>query len=455
MGNNIFKNLYDLGYEVGIIVRDEEKLPKDKSSNQKVILPMTHNPDNVEEDHLAFSSMMHSPTQFSQQSFQGALDPGTLVYVKKIPGQNRVDIIGQANDLVNYDRGQASGSGGKDLLGHQFFQDLFDREINVLIPPDIQETTDNDGVKVKKIKEKNKKHKHSRLKGLPSHNAVQTTTGYKLEQVKNIPTAKQTFNAIPTEDMLSNLPGDPMSMSQMFQGLMGNSGGGAAGAGGSGAGNATAGQGNFSVGFAETPMDRIKANVDPQVYDAITSMSELVQGSESEVFSYATPGRVHTETFLNNAEQLLCQCTSLADVYDVMNRLQHDETLFGLDKIANNIMEMETPWGNANVIITATGDIEYEYANANVSIAFANNLSSPASSPSAGGGGGSGGGGGNMFGKSSSIMQDMFKRLAPNNEKESKKMTETLNQGDMAQKLWKFAETTLKGGNPLDPSNFS
>jgi hypothetical protein len=34
-------------------------------------------------------------------------------------------------------------------------------------------------------------------------------------------------------------------------------------------------------------------------------------------------------------------------------------------------------------------------------------------------------------------------------------MTEKLNQSDTAQKLWKFAETTLKGGNPLDPSNFA
>jgi hypothetical protein len=209
-------------------------------------------------------------------------------------------------------------------------------------------------------------------------------------------------------------------------------------------------------------MDRIKANVSPEIYDAMSSTAVLVQGdASSSTASFPTSNRVHSETYLKNAEELLSQVTTLEDFFIVLHRLQHDESLFGLEKVPDVVIETETPWGNANTTISATGEFSLEYANANISNSFSQSLSSPSSSPSAGGspsgggGGGGGGGMGNMFGKSSGIMQDMFKRLAPNNEKESKKMTEKLNQSDTAQKLWKFAETTLKGGNPLDPSNFA
>jgi hypothetical protein len=435
--------------------------PSDKSSNQKVILPSVHDPNNVKQEHLAFSPLMHSPTSLSQVSFPGAMDPGSLVYFLKMPGQTQGIILGQANDQVNYDKG---AGGGQNLLNAQYFQQLFDRETGILIPPDIQET-EEDGVKVKSIKEKDKKHKHSLLRGLPSHNALQSTTGYKLQEIKEVPTAKQKFNALPTNDMMGMIPGDPMSLGGMFQGLMGGmsgGGGGGQGAGagaGTGAGTTPTANAQFSVSYLETPMDRIKTNVSPEIYDAMSSLSTLVQGdAASSVASFPTANRVHSETYLANAEELLSQVTNIEDLLVVLHRLQHDESLFGLENIPDVILTMETAWGNANTIISATGEFSLEYANSNISNTFAQSLSSPSSSPSSGGngGGGKGGGGiGNMFGKSSGIMQDMFKRLAPNNEKESKKMTEKLNQSDTAQKLWKFAETTLKGGNPLDPSNFA
>lgn len=430
--------------EVGVVVRDEKKLPKDKSSNQRVILPMTHNPDGVKEEHLAHSPMIHAPTMFSQQSFPGHLDPGSLVYFLKTAGETGGIILGQANDIVNYDKGQTNG--GKDLLGHQFFQDLFDREINVNIPPNIEETED-EGVKVRKIKEKGKKHKHSLLKGIHSHNSIQSTTGYTLPQVNNIPTAKQQFHAIPTVDMLNNLPGSLMSMSQMFQGLL------------NGLNPQQGQQQQQNQPPQQPPIDRIRENVEPALFDAIMSISELVQGTVGAPSpAFMTSGRVHPETFLANAEDLLSQVTSLDDVYGVLHRLQYDESLFGLDMLEDAIITVETAFGNANVVMSITGDIDFLYQNTNTSLEFANTITSPTSSPGLGSqpsGGGGGSGGSNMFGKSASTMMDMFKRLPNNNQKEAKNMHETLNKDDMAQKLWKFAETTIKGGNPLDPSHFT
>lgn len=437
--------------------------PSDKSSNQKVILPMLHSPDGVKQEHLAFSPLMHSPTAFSHQSFQGALDPGALVYFLKMPGENGGIILGQANDLVNYDKG-SSGS-GQNLLGHEYFQKLFDRETGILIPPEIKETK-QDGVKVKAIKEKNKKHKHSLLKGLPSHNAQQPSTGYKLEQVKEIPTAKQQFDAIPNENMMGQMPGDFGSLGGMFQGLMGGMGGGGGGGASGQGGNVGQGAGvgsnagQTTVG-GQTPMDRIKKSVKPELYDAMISLSTLTQGAaEGDATSFVTVGRVHTPTYLAYAEELLSQVTTLEDLFTVLHRLQYDTTLFGQENLANTIITIDTAWGNANVYISFAGDIELMYANSNTENTFVKNMTSPDSSPSSGGnqngaGGGGGGQGGNMFGKSAQTMQDMFKRLPQNNQKEAKQMHQKLNQEDESKKLWKFAEKTINGGNPLDPEHFA
>lgn len=450
-------NIFDF-IQIGIIAsggnpngqgKDKGDFPQDKSSNQKVILPMIHNPDGVSQEDLAFSPMMHSPTALSHVSFQGILDPGALVYFLKMPGESGGVILGQANDLVNYDKGAASGA--QNLLNHQYYQKLFDRETGVKIAPKIKEI-EEDGVKIKAIVEKGKYHKHSLLKGLSHHNAHQQTTGYKLEEIKEVPTARQYFDAIPNESIMSQMPGDISSLSGMFQGLMG-------GSGGTGGGNISQGAGTGSGAGqtrpnGQTPMDRIKKSIKPELFDAMVSLATLTQGSdESDVTSFVTDGRVHTPTYLANAEELLSQVTSLEELFTTLHRLQYDTTLFGLEELANTIMTIETAWGNANVYISVTGDIEFLYANSNTQNTFVTNMTSPQSSPSAGGGGS--GGGGNMFGKSAAIVQDMFKRLPKNNQKESKTMHEKLNQEDTAQKLWKFAEKTINGGNPLDPQNFA
>jgi hypothetical protein len=473
MSGGMNRNIFDF-IELGVIAsggdpngKGEKKgdHPSDKSSNQKVILPMTHNPEGVKQEHLAFSPMMHSPTSLSHLSFNGVLDPGALVYFLKFPGQSGGVILGQANDLVNYDKGGSTG--GQDLLGHQYFQELFDRETGVLIPPEIKEKK-KDGVKVKVIKEKGKKHKHSLLKGLHSHNAIQSTTGYKLDQVKEVPTAKQHFDELPKEDMMGQMPGDISSLGGMFQGLMGGMGGGGGGASGAngnvGQGAGTGSNPGQTTSGGQTPMDRIRQSIKPELYDAMVSLSTLTQGSsEAEATAFVTAGRVHTPTYLANAEKLLSQVTTLEDLFTVLNRLQYDESLFGQENLANTILTIETAWGNANVHISITGEISLLYANSNTENTFTENMTSPDSSPAAGSGGGGnpggaggggGGQGGNMFGKSAETMKDMFKRLPKNNQKEAKQMHEKLNQGDESKKLWKFVEKTINGGNPLDPQHF-
>lgn len=429
MNNNPFNFI-----ELGVIASGGDPKgngdhPKDHSGNQKVILPSTMNPDDVKQEHLAFSPLMHSPTALGQQSFQGVMDPGALVYFLKYPGQNGGVILGQANDIVNYDKGAQGG--GKNLLGHQYFQDLFDRETGVNIPPDLEETEEK-GAKVKKIKEKGKKHKHSLLKGTPSHGAMFETSGYRIPEVNNVPTAKQQFSNLLTSDMLNNLPGSVMSLGGMFQGLMGNMGGG---------GGGSPQQGNLQTSLSYNRLDEIKQNLSPEMQDAITSIATMSQGlsANSVHASYGTTFRVHEETYLDNAAELLSQVTCLDDMVNVLNRLQYDETLFGLDKLANTVIEANTVWGTANTIITPTGDIQTQYANTVPQQNMSNNLSNPSSNPGSGPGQ-------NMFGDKISNLMDMMKRLPPNAEGQMKRLMEGMNNdGDLMQ----IVKQTIEGGNPL------
>lgn len=449
--------------KIGVTIsggKEKDKNPSDKSSSVKVLDPMVENPDNVLEADKAFNPLIVAPDSLSQISFPGGLTPGSMVYYMNMPGQSGGVVLGLVNHIVNYDKSAAGG--GDNLLEHPFFQELFERELGINVKPDIKEVK-QDGVKVKAIKEKGKYVKRSDLKGLPSHNAIPQTTGQKIEQAKNIPTARQEYDAVPKEDMMGQIPGDISSLGGMLQGLMGGFGGG--GGGGASGNNGNVGQGagtgnspGQTAPNGQTPMDRIKKKIKPELYDALVSITNMATVADiSEATSFLTAGRVHTPTYLANAEELLSQVTTLEDLFVVLHRLQYDTTLFGQENLANTIIMIETAWGNANVHITFTGEVELYYANANAQTDFVDSMSSPQSSPSAGNGGAGGGGGsggGNMFGKSAGTMQDMFKRLATNNQKEAKKMHEKLNQDDEAQKLWKFVEKTINGGNPLDPSHF-
>lgn len=445
INDNPFNQIFKLGVIVsGGDPEGDGDHPKDESSNQKVLLPGVHDARNVKQEHLAFSPLINAPTALGQQTFHGVMDPGTLVHVVKFPGQTGGFILGQANDIVNYDKNQAGGQ-GKDIFANEFFQKLFDRETGVNIPPDIEDAEVN-GAKVKKVKEKGKKHKHSLLKGLQSHGSSFPMSGYRLPEVKDVPTAKQQYSDIMTNDMLGQLPGSLMSLGSMFSGLgFGGGGGGQGGGQGAGAGQGgtgqTTGTTNLEAGVSINYAEGILANVEPEIADAITSIATLTQNysSSDSLASYACANRVHPETYLENAAGLLGQVTSLSDLMEVCNQLMYDESLFGLDQLANTVIEIETAWGNANVSITGTGEISTEYANTKPQTDMSNNLSNPQSNPGSGSGQ-------NMFGDKINNLMDMMKRLGPNSEKKMKKVMEDMNS-DMD--LQQIIKKTIEGGNPL------
>lgn len=452
------------GKRIGIIVGGHDKDPaSDHSCNQRVYFPMEHG-NKVKKEHLALSTMSHSPTNHSQQSFPGCLDPGTLVFVESNLGENQCMIIGQANDLHN----SKSTPGNIDLMKQlTAVSEALSTELKINIAPNYEEKED-DGTKIREVKEKGQKHSHNLLKGLPTHGANFSMAGLRLPELKQIPTAIEKFSGLQTNDMMNQLPGNLMSMGQMFQGLMGggtgsaggmsgagsNAGGGGGGgtSGGSGsAGTSSVGTGQFSVSYANTRMDNIlSALPNQEMRDALTSFAIHAQGGEGggALGSFGTAARVDPVTYLDNAEQLLSQCQTVGDLMTCMHQLQWDTSLFGQENLAPVAFTYDSGFGpmqqmvyaNAYVAVANTGNTGSQMSN------FGSNMGSSQQSPG-------GGGGSNMFGQASGKVMDMIQRMAPNAEKHAKNAMQDM-QGGIMEKVMKIAKTTVSGGIPIDFNMF-
>ena len=465
------------GIQPAIIVGGHHNDPaSDHSSGMRVKSPLEHGSD-VNISDLNFAQMMHTPSGFSQNSFQGVLDPGSLVYILKNVGTPGGIILGQGNPVLEQGGGQA-GSGS--LMGGDF-QEQRKQDIGVSVPPDIQEGEDR-GAKIRKIKEKGQMHSLHLLDGFPGHGALFDMTGFRIPEMKNIPTAKQKGQQMMTNDMMDQLQGTIGSLGGMLQGLMSGGGmGGFGGKGGGGGGGAGAGAGNFGVSFApngvaepgtvDVSMAGATNNLSPQMKTAVNNLRTLVQGYDtSNGVAFATGGQVHEETYLTNAQELINQVTCLDDLMNCIKQLNLDDDLKGTDKLNVLEQEIETAWGTALQQVTYDGEVVLEYSQdaINAMATFANTLSSsnttagagvagfsPAPSTSAGGGSGSGGGGsksgmGGMFGKASSSIMEMMQRLPKGGQQEMKQMTEKLSGGMDQQKLMQIVKSTIDGGNPLE-----
>ena len=305
----------------GIVVGGHDNDPAgDESGNLRVYFPGIHGKD-VNVQHLNFSPRLMSPTKSTQQEFPGGLDPGTLVVAMKDTGSNYCQIVGLAND-TNLSDSQIAGN--TDLL--QFVRSYLSTNINVRIPPTIQETMVG-GVRVRKAVEKGRLHNHNLLQGLPTHGALYPMSGSVLPRVSGVNTAQTGFDSLMSGDILGAIPGVFMTLGKMFSILQ-------------------------STGV----LNNLK--VPREVGLAVNSISLLIQQVETmEKAGFNVGGRVDQDSYLSNATQLLSQAQTVSDITRSLSRLQNDRTLFGHDKLRNGIKSQNTHYGSSKISISPTGSI--------------------------------------------------------------------------------------------------
>ncbi len=384
----------------------------DQSCNQGGYCPLDYG-EGVDIGDISLSGLLSSPIAFMQQMFPGGLDAGTPVIMLKEAGELGGVILGQSNSVRKGGKGQ---TGGKSLGSSQTVEKLTGTERNINIAPDVREV-EEDGVKIRKIIEKGKQHKLDLLDGLPIHAALFDIAGFRLPEVKKVPTAKQTNDQMMSMQNMQQMMGQIMSLGQMIQGLAGNKGGGGGG-GGFGAGgssmmpqttgvfpqytppgaNTGAGGAGYSGGLgdniipayeapSDTPMYQIMDTISPAMKAAVNSLSVLLQGYEAQDgVAFMTGNVVHEDTYLQNAQDLLSQVDSLDDLMYVLSRLQWDKSLRGTEKLSNVKNEIQTAWGVALQEIDYEGNIIITYGaeDANNELNFANSMTSNTGSPALG-----------------------------------------------------------------------
>jgi hypothetical protein len=486
----------------GFISSDDTDHPEDRSGSSR-ITPLDIG-DPGESSNYPFSPTITGSTQASQQTFGGCPTPGTpCLYIKPMGSPHGI-IIGHLNSMFT---GQDGGSG---LLGNnKLWKQKKDTKLNIRTPPRVKETTDADGVRIRKIEESGEMHSLGLLEGLPLNGALFEMVGFRQPELPKIPTAKQSNDGMMTLDQMQQMIGQIMSLGQMFAGLAGNRGGGGGGGGfpngfasGNPSGNIyvydsntvnstiqTDTANNFIYGgsqyySANNRLVSIQNRVPSDISMAIGNLAKLIQGLEvNDGVSFFTGGLVHEDTYLQNAENLLCECKSLDDLMNVLSRLQYDEELHGTDKLQDVYVTIETSYGPTDSVIDWTGNIYVQYSSSvmeemnTFSETFTSNTSSPAvgsiaydyTPPPSGtptstvpgdqGGGNSGGfdvaGIMGMFSGSAQTMQELMKRLHPEGEKTARKLYKKVNDGEKSKKLFDINKKTLNNGNPFEGGDYS
>ena len=400
------KNSASSGMLYGIVVggHDEDPAP-DQSGNMRIYFPGLHGKD-VKKEHLAFSSRIMSPTKGSQQEFPGGLDPGTLVIALKDTGSNYCQILGIANDRNLSDE---RIPGNSDLM--QFIAPLLNQNLRVRTPPQIYETNEG-GVRVRKVRERGY-HNHNVLRGLPTHGALYNLSGAPVPRVSGVSTSKQAFDNLLTGNILSAIPGIVMSLGSMFNMLQ-------------------------SSGLLNGVLSKVPRGVGI----AIQSMNSLIQTIETtEGAGFNVGGRVHQQTFMNNAVKLLGQAKNLSSVVSALGRLQSDPRLFGTENLTNSIVNSALSFGASQLSVSASGSImrflppqtKQAIGTAMKAIKLFNSVYP----------------GQSLFGDSAEQIFKMLNRLSPASLALSLLQLTRLNAGPQAIRFNAVNTTTVMGGNPF------
>lgn len=392
----------------GIVVGGHDAdAPSDYSGNLRVYFPGIHGKD-VNVKHLAFSPRLMSPTRSTQQEFPGGLDPGTLVVAMKDTGSNQCQIIGLANDINNNDQ---TIEGNMSLL--QGIAQYLTLNIQVRPPPTARDATVN-GARIRQLQEKGQLWNHGMTRGLPTHAATYNLTGMRIPQVSSVSTALQSFDNLITDSMIGNLPGVAMSLGTLVSSIL----------------NTVA------------IMKQLNGKMSGPNMLAFQSMSYLLQSVEqTEGAGFMTGTRVNQDVYQRNAVNLIAQATGISDMVNVFQRLQYDTSLFGLDTLAPVVNAIASPYGTKYRSFSPSGQM-VNYTPAAVAIAakaastFLSGAGFPGVIP-----------GQNMFGGSSSVMQDLPNRLGTSSY--SIGMLQAIATDPVGVLINEGLRAVNQGGNPL------
>lgn len=438
---------------VGIVCGgDSEDPASDKANGFRVWIPALYNPLKIKFTDLPFVRMIAQASQDGVEISHQPPERGTPVLIQKgggpgHPGTGHLICLGV---LPNHILKGMSAKGNKSLT--QFFMDAVNHKTDKKAPPKTMKTSTRDGAEIREV-EDGDMWSQSLTKGIPASATLWPMSGIMMPQITSVATAIQHSTGILNGSILSALPGASMSLGSMFSMLN-------------------------STGL----LTQIKNKLSPEMVEALDSISGLITQVEvTSNYGFAVGGRVHPETFLQNAVSLLSTAQSIGDLVDSMNRLTSDDTLFGTENLEPVTIKTDTAFGTSSATVSYDGKIEATInlsaltANSNNANATANTantnrqrtqeddekdefmskimgfLSTMTSAQQAFASSGQ-----NLFGDQAKMMFDMYNRLSSGSTGHMKSLIEEVNTSSTAQNNIKpLVDFAFKGGKFLSGKGFS
>jgi len=309
-----------------IVVSGNQDLDQYNSGLCKVVNPLIHSKEGYPVDQLNFIGGLISTTQKAIEENNKAPEYGTVCLSKSetgLPGTET--IIGVFKQVNN-----PSSQPGNNPVA-KWLEWAIQQSTGKKVKPNIREII-NKGAKVREANEKNQEWKHALTAGLNISVTDPPILGQYVPEIRQIATAIQNFAEIPTSGILSQLPGSIMNLASLLNNM------------------------------SNSQKSQATKNMPSEVATAFNSMSTLLT-STSTNGSNVTSDRIHEETFMNNAVDLLSQVTNLSDLITVMQRLHEDESIRGLENFAK---QAETGL-TATVIDDNVSDVSYLLLDKDVS----------------------------------------------------------------------------------------
>jgi hypothetical protein len=364
---NMFPHSSNFGYNVVIGGHKNDK-PQDESGTVKVIDPLRHSFQISPQD-MPFVTMLRQPTQSGLEETPFPPEPGTVVAVSWTTGDpTSRAVVGQPNEL-----NQSQSVSGNNPVG-QWVDWAVKQTTGKRRPVEKTKEQEDRGAIVREKVEQQGEWMHDLTKGLATHAAWYPMAGQVLKQVKQIDTAVQNFGDIPGLGALSQLGNLGMNMSSMFKKM------------------------------DKKQKKRATENLDPMIVIGLENMFNLMSETESGG-TYVPSGVVDEETFIENMSELLNQCTCMADVISVMQRMRNDTELHGLDKLQTIEFTSNTAYGNVTSTMDHNGNVSNNADQAQIIQQAIQALTSLMGSNQAGAKGKT------LFGDANEIMSKAFQRI--------------------------------------------
>lgn len=339
----------------------------------KVFIPQLHGHD-VKVEHLPWVRYIVPPGSGGAGTNYGALDNGQLVSIEKDIGEGGTG-FGTIVGLYQTKQKADPNMPGNVSLIKNFSQiaEALERESNIRIRPEIEEVT-VDGARVRRTKEKGKKHKHSLLKETMSHAAAFPLNGTILPQIQNVSTGVEPSVNVLSASLQALLPGSSINLNQIFSLI------------------------------PPELLDELKKVVPADAFVALENTTALMGSVTTSSASGMTSGRrVDPTSFILTAVELLKSVKTPADINTIFTELYTNTSIGLVNSEAINV-PIETPYGPAmQAIDPLTGAI---------SLVLPDDVQLAAQAFGSLMGGLPGASGSNLLGDSGETVNGMIQRLA-------------------------------------------